>query len=84
MSCKIDRVSEVKVSHFLKNHELVNQVSRFSKNQELAKLMLAFFSKLKVSRVRVRLVPIMLKLELELMNLDCFSCFLFPLLFIHS
>jgi hypothetical protein len=50
----------------------------------LAKLKLAIFSKMKVSRVRVSLVPIMLKLELELMNLDCFSCFLFTLLFIHS
>ena len=55
------------------------QVSPFSKNQELAKFKLAFFSKSKVSRVRVGLVPIMLKLELELMNLDYFSCFLFTL-----
>ena len=38
------------------------------KIQELAKFKLAFFSKLKVSRVRVGLVPIILKLELELMN----------------
>ena len=51
----------------LKNH--------FSKNQELAKLQLSFFPKLKVSRVRVSVVPIMLKLELKLIHLDCFSCF---------
>ena len=55
------------------------KLAAFKKNQELAKFKLAFFSKLKVSRVKVGLVPIMLKLELELMNLDYFSCFLFIL-----
>ena len=40
MSCKTDRVSEVKVSHFLKN-------------QELVKFKLAAFQKIKSGKVKV-------------------------------
>ena len=47
MSCKIYRVSEVQVSHFLKNQELVKfKLVAFQKNQELAKFKLAIFFKI--------------------------------------
>jgi hypothetical protein len=55
-----------KLANFILKQELVKfKVSRLSKNQELAKFNLAFFSKSKVRAVRVALVLIMLKLELE-------------------
>jgi len=79
MSCKIYRVSEVQVSHFFKNQELVKFKLAALKKSRVGKVQVSIFSKSKVSRVKVCLVPIMLKLELELMNLDYFSCFLFIL-----
>jgi hypothetical protein len=71
---KIYRVREVQVSHFSKNQELRKfKLAIFSKKQELAKFKLEFFLKSKVSKVRVGLMPKMLKLELELMDHDTFS-----------
>ena len=46
MSCKIYRVSEVQVSHFFKNQELVKFKLAPLKIQELAKFKLAFFFKI--------------------------------------
>ncbi len=60
--CVIKSTESVKfkVNHISKNQELVKfKVSHFSKNQELVKF-------------KVSLVPIILKLELELMNHDTF------------
>ena len=54
MSCKIYRVSEVQVSHFFKNQELVKfKLAFFSKNQELGKFKLAFFQNQKLAELEL-------------------------------
>ncbi len=63
-----------KVNHISKNQELVEfKVSHFSKNQELVKFKVSHFSKnQELLKFKVSLVPIILKLELDLMNYDTF------------
>jgi hypothetical protein len=74
--CVIKSTESVKfkVYHISKNQELVKfKVSHFSKNQELVKFKVGHFSKnQELVKFKVSLVPIILKLELELMNHDTF------------
>jgi hypothetical protein len=74
--CVIKSTESVKfkVNHISKNQELVKfKVSHFSKNQELVKFKVSHFSKnQELVKFKVSLVPIILKLDLELMNHDTF------------
>ncbi len=74
--CVIKSTESVKfkVNHNSKNQELVKfKVSHFFQNRELEKFKVSHFSKTQeLVMFKVSLVPIILKLELELMNHDTF------------